>query len=122
MPGVITQGIRPGHPALDIACSPGTPVRAAHDGQGRVERSHTHGITVVLNGLDGLTTRYSHLQKAEPPGVYQRGDLIGYCGNTGSWSSGPHLHFETNRPELLGALERDQKPAESPPVASNAPR
>ena len=50
MPGVVTQGVRPGHPAIDIACAPGTPVRAAHDGKARVERSYTHGITLVLMG------------------------------------------------------------------------
>ena len=63
MPGVITQGVRPGHPAIDIACIPGTPVRAAHDGQGSQERSLTHGITFVLNGSGGLRTSYSHLER-----------------------------------------------------------
>ena len=94
MPGVITQGVRPGHPAIDIACVPGTPVRAAHDGQGSQERSLTHGITFVLNGSGGLRTSYSHLEKASASGSFRRGDVIGSCGNTGIWSSGPHLHFE----------------------------
>ena len=107
MPGVITRGVLPGHPALDIACAPGTPVRAAHDGQAHVERSYTHGITVVLNGGDGLTTSYSHLQSASASGTIQRGEVIGQCGTTGVWSTGPHLHFESNRPELLGSLLRD---------------
>lgn len=104
MPGVVTQGVRPGHPAIDIACAPGTPVRAAHDGKARVERSYTHGITVELAGADGLITRYSHLQSSLPVGEVRRGEVIGLCGNTGIWSSGPHLHFESNRPELLGTL------------------
>jgi murein DD-endopeptidase MepM/ murein hydrolase activator NlpD len=43
-----------------------------------------------------------------PAGNYQRGDQIGTCGNTGIWSSGPHLHFESNRPELLGSLVQDE--------------
>lgn len=108
MPGVITQGVRPGHPAIDIACAPGTPVRAAHDGISSVERSYTHGITVVLVGSDGLETSYSHLQQATAQGPVNRGDVIGLCGNTGVWSSGPHLHFESNRPELLGNLLPEQ--------------
>ena len=107
MPGVITQGVRAGHPAIDIACIQGTPVRAAHDGQGRQERSLTHGITFVLHGSDGLRTSYSHLDNARAPGPFRRGDVIGSCGNTGIWSSGPHLHFESNRPELLGSLVQD---------------
>jgi murein DD-endopeptidase MepM/ murein hydrolase activator NlpD len=121
MPGVITQGVREGHPAIDIACIPGTPVRAAHDGTARIERSYTHGITLVLNGSDGLITRYSHLQSAGSPGPVMRGDQIGSCGNTGIWSSGPHLHFESNRPELLVNLLRE--PAAVPgPFADGAPR
>ena len=108
MAGVITQGVRPEHPAIDIACAPGTPVRAAHDGDSSVNDTYTHGITVVLAGSDGLETRYSHLQKALATGRVQRGDVIGLCGSTGIWSSGPHLHFESNRPELLGNLLQEE--------------
>jgi len=117
MPGVITQGVRPGHPAIDIACAPGTPVRAAHDGVGRSEHSYTHGITMVLQGPDGLSTRYSHLQSAAAAGGFSRGDVIGSCGNTGIWSSGPHLHFESNRPELLSNLERLEPSQPTAPLA-----
>ena len=119
MAGVITQGVRPGHPAIDIACASGTPVRAAHDGVARVERSYTHGITVVLNGVGGLTTSYSHLQSAAGSGTIRQGDPIGLCGNTGIWSSGPHLHFESNRPELLSNLLKEI-PAETLPQTIGA--
>lgn len=107
LPGVVTQGVHPGHPAIDIACMPGAPVRAAHDGQGGGEYSYTHGNTFVLHGPDGLETRYSHLSAVRPSGSYHRGDVIGNCGSTGIWSSGPHLHFESNEPELLGSLVND---------------
>ena len=105
MPGVVTQDAHAEHPALDIACAVGTPVRAAHDGVASVVRSHTHGNTVVLVGKNGLETSYSHLHSTEAPGTYQRGDVIGLCGNTGAWTTGPHLHFETNRPYLLSNLD-----------------
>jgi murein DD-endopeptidase MepM/ murein hydrolase activator NlpD len=105
MPGVVTQDAHAEHPALDIACAVGTPVRAAHDGVASVIRSHTHGNTVVLVGNNGLETSYSHLHSAQAPGTYKRGDLIGHCGNTGAWTTGPHLHFETNRPALLSNLD-----------------
>ena len=120
MPGVITQGVREGHPAIDIACITGTPVRAAHDGQGSVRRSHTHGTTVELRGADGLETSYSHLHTVMPAGHFKRGDQIGTCGNTGIWSSGPHLHFETNRPELLGSLLVEEAPT-TLPIAQTQP-
>jgi len=101
MPGVVTRGVQPGHPALDIACFEGTPVRAAHDGQGRSFRNHTHGNVFALRAADGLETSYAHLQSARGAGAYRRGDVIGACGNTGSWTTGPHLHFESNQPERL---------------------
>ena len=105
MPGVVTQDAHAEHPALDIACAVGTPVRAAHDGVASVIRSHTHGNTVVLVGNNGLETSYSHLHSAQAPGTYKRGDLIGHCGNSGAWTTGPHLHLETNRPALLSNLD-----------------
>ncbi len=121
MAGVVTQDVRVGHPAIDIACTVGTPVHAAHDGVGRVERSYTHGITFVLAGGDGLETSYSHLNSAKAAGNYSRGDVIGTCGNTGIWSSGPHLHFESNRTELLSNLASPEIPTKLPaalPVAA----
>jgi murein DD-endopeptidase MepM/ murein hydrolase activator NlpD len=108
MPGVITQGVHEGYLAIDIACFVGTPVRAAHDGQGSVRRSYTHSITFVLRGDNGLQTSYSHLNSAAAAGLIKRGDPIGTCGNTGVWSSGPHLHFESNHLELLGSLIREE--------------
>ena len=121
MPGVITQGVREGHPAIDIACTTGTPVRAAHDGQGSVRSSRTHGTTFELRGADGVQTRYSHLHSAMPAGHYRRGEQIGTCGNTGIWSSGPHLHFESNRPELLGSLVEEDAPATTPIAQPSTP-
>lgn len=121
MPGVITQGVREGHPAIDIACITGTPVHAAHDGIGSVHRSHTHGTTFELRGADGVETSYSHLNSAMPAGRYSRGDLIGTCGSTGAWSTGPHLHFESNHPELLGSLVEGDRPAAPTGITPLAP-
>ena len=33
------------------------------------------------------------------------GQIIGLCGNTGRWSTGPHLHFEAEPLHLLDVLE-----------------
>ena len=55
---------------------------------------------------DAVQTRYSHLSAAAPAGSYLRGQIIGLCGNTGSWSTGPHLHFEAKPVHLLHSLDR----------------
>ena len=103
--GVLTHGVEPDHPALDIACVVGRPVRASHDGVGRSRWSGTLGWTFQLNG-DAVQTRYSHLSAAAPAGSYLRGQIIGLCGDTGSWSTGPHLHFEAKPVHLLHSLDR----------------
>ena len=121
MAGVVTQGVHGNHPAIDIACVEGTPVFAAHDGQGSTQRSYTHGVVFVLARPDGLETSYAHLTRAQPPGNYRRGDLIGHCGNTGAWSSGAHLHFESNRPELLNALAEPSSIGQGPIGGSPLP-
>jgi murein DD-endopeptidase MepM/ murein hydrolase activator NlpD len=102
--GVITQQVRPGHPAIDISCVEGTPVRAAHDGKGSTRWSRDLGWTFTLNAPDGLQTIYAHLQRGGDAGTYSRGDVIGLCGNTGRLTTGAHLHFGSNRPERLAVL------------------
>lgn len=109
--GVITQGVHSSHPALDIACSVGAPVVAAHHGSGSTQWSATHGWTFVLQGDDGLETRYSHLVQGAPSGRYSAGEVIGLCGNTGRWGTGPHLHFSANRPSRLADLAPAPAPA-----------
>lgn len=109
--GVITQGVHADHPALDIACSVGAPVVASHSGSGSTQWSATHGWTFVLQGDDGLETRYSHLAQGAPAGRYSAGEVIGLCGNTGRWTTGPHLHFSANRPSRLADLAPAPAPA-----------
>ena len=104
MSGVVTQGVEDDHPALDIACRVGHPVRAAHDGVGRSRWIGTHGWTFHLNG-SGVISRYSHLSVGASAGAYRRGEIIGLCGSTGRWSTGPHLHFEVEPLRLIHRLE-----------------
>lgn len=104
MHGVVTQRIREHHQAIDIACMIGEPIYAAHDGVGRGNTSHTHGNTFILVRSDGLETRYSHMDTMKPAGSYKAGEQIGTCGNTGSWSTGPHLHFEASHLSVLNFL------------------
>ena len=95
--GAIVQYPSPEHPAYDFACARGESIHAVHSGEGRFEWSSRMGWTFI-HTYEGRITRYSHLQTVAPPGWYERGDVIGTCGNTGTWQSGVHLHFESNQP------------------------
>ena len=93
----ITRG-RAFHSGLDIAAAPGAPVRASADGVViRATRSGGLGKAIYLSHGFGLSTRYGHMSKIEVRAGQrvQRGDVIGYVGNTGR-STGYHLHYEVH--------------------------
>ena len=93
MHGVVTQYPSADHPAWDLACRTGRPVHAYNSGTLRAYRSPGLGNVIVIEGPTGRSL-YAHLHEVvHPPGWVERGAEIGYCGNTGSWSTGPHLHF-----------------------------
>jgi hypothetical protein len=55
------------------------------------------GNFVEIKHADGTFSRYFHMRAASLLHVgdrVQEGDVVGRLGNTGSWSTGPHLHFE----------------------------
>lgn len=87
------------HDGTDFGVGCGTPVLAAADGDVvTAYLSEGYGNQLVLNhgnvNGDGLATSYSHLTSfsASPGEHVERGDIIGYSGNTG-YSTGCHLHF-----------------------------
>jgi len=100
VPGPITQEPNPEHVnATDFACRVGTPVKAVISGSGTVKYSTRLGWVFTLTSLDKkATVTYAHLDVASPPGFYEEGSTIGLCGNTGSWTTGPHVHFEADVP------------------------
>jgi murein DD-endopeptidase MepM/ murein hydrolase activator NlpD len=86
------------HQGIDFAAELGTAVHAAADGvvTGAAPNGG-YGNWIEIEHEEKLSTLYGHLSSFAPgivPGVrVQRGDLIGFVGNTGR-STGPHLHFE----------------------------
>ena len=99
-PGVIAQEWSEEHPAVDIACVTGDPVVAAHDGTLNIIWNSRMGNVVVIRSGEQKTT-YANLQATAPRGWYQEGQVIGTCGNTGSSSTGPHVHFESTQPYVF---------------------
>ncbi len=85
------------HEGLDFTAPVGTAIYST--GNGTVEKVESfgrgYGNNVIIDHGFGYKTLYAHMSKF---GVRQgqrinRGDIIGYVGNTGS-STGPHLHYE----------------------------
>jgi lipoprotein NlpD len=55
-----------------------------------------YGYSIIINHKDNYVTKYQHcasLLKREGDFVYQ-GEIIALSGNSGTESTGPHLHFE----------------------------
>jgi murein DD-endopeptidase MepM/ murein hydrolase activator NlpD len=90
-----------GHSGVDLAASPGTPIKAARGGTilgtGNTDVTcpgASYGKWVFIKHDDGLSTLYAHLSTfAVSKGqTVTRGQVIGYSGTTG-YATGPHLHF-----------------------------
>jgi hypothetical protein len=95
--GVISQGFRTGHRAIDIAAPIGTPVYAADNGiviKSGYSKDGYGGRVIIDHQIDYVTL-YAHLSQAlvQEGDVVQKGQLIGHVGSTGN-STGPHIHIE----------------------------
>ena len=86
------------HDGVDIPARTGTQIRAA--GGGTVTFAgwrNGHGITVIINHGNGISTLYAHNTRnlVTVGQRVSRGDVIAQVGSTGR-STGPHLHFEVH--------------------------
>ena len=90
------SGKRAFHSGIDLSTSPGQPIYAPADGVVVIaERSGHLGNSVSLSHGFGYSTRFGHMAKiaVEAGEKVERGDIIGYVGNTGR-TTGYHLHYE----------------------------
>ncbi len=95
--GVMSQKMSAEHPAVDIVTKVGEPVKSILDG--RVifsEYSKTSGFTMIVYHNAQFISIYKHLQNINKKSGdrVKVGEVIGLVGNTGTHTTGPHLHFE----------------------------
>jgi murein DD-endopeptidase MepM/ murein hydrolase activator NlpD len=97
--GYISRGFEPekNHLGLDIAGKTGTLVVAAAEGNVVFSGwTNDAGYEVIISHANGYMTFYKHnesLLRGASMHVH-RGEPIATLGNSGTTSSGPHLHFE----------------------------
>jgi peptidoglycan LD-endopeptidase LytH len=83
------------HQGTDLMAGYGTPMYAVIGGSVSVSSSANGGNQLYLNGTDGNTYFYAHIQSyAVSGGSVSQGQLIAYVGDTGNATGVPHLHFE----------------------------
>ena len=85
------------HLAVDIATEMGTPVKSVADGTVLfAEWTAETGHVIIVEHVQGFISIYKHnssLHKSQGDMVVS-GEVIASAGNTGEYSTGPHLHFE----------------------------
>jgi murein DD-endopeptidase MepM/ murein hydrolase activator NlpD len=97
--GTVSQkyDARKKHYAVDVVAARETPVKAAANGMVIfAEWTADTGHVIILEHKDGLLSVYKHngsLNKSQGDMV-RAGEVIASVGNTGEFTTGPHLHFE----------------------------
>jgi len=97
--GKVTQkfDIKTKHYAIDITAKTGTPVKSVADGTVIfAEWTAETGYVIIIEHTNGFLSVYKHnatLLKKQGDLVLT-GEAIATVGNTGEFSTGPHLHFE----------------------------
>lgn len=86
----------PYHPGIDFCAKHRCSLYAANDGL--IIRSgffSDGGLGIEILG-DGFSTFYYHLDEClvKIGDKVKAGEIIGYCDNTGKYTTGDHLHFE----------------------------
>lgn len=87
------------HKGTDLFAGKGTPNVAVVSGSMASQSGGLGGIAVILQGDDGYSYYYAHLQSIVGGARrVSQGELIGRTGNSGNASDGPaHTHFEIRR-------------------------
>jgi murein DD-endopeptidase MepM/ murein hydrolase activator NlpD len=85
------------HFAVDINIPINTPVKAAADGRVILtEWSVETGYVILIEHSNNLLSIYKHNRKLTKSqgDIVKAGEVVAISGNTGTLTTGPHLHFE----------------------------
>ena len=97
--GTISEGynVKEKHYAVDVVVPKDTPVKAAADGTVIfAEWTAETGYVIIIEHSNELISVYKHnasLTKQQGD-LVKAGEVIAMAGNTGEFTTGPHLHFE----------------------------
>ncbi|GGW38853.1 M23 family metallopeptidase [Arenibacter certesii] len=97
--GTISQGFstESKHYAVDIVAPKDSPIKAVANGTVIfAEWTAETGYVIILEHSEGLLSVYKHngsLNK-EQGDIVRAGEVVASVGNTGEFTTGPHLHFE----------------------------
>ncbi|UOB21518.1 LysM peptidoglycan-binding domain-containing protein [Macrococcus armenti] len=95
VPGYGFNGGR--HYGVDFATPIGTTIHAPTSGT--VSQQSNHGGGMVARLLSGKIAQYFlHLSKVLKTGPVKQGEAIAKTGNSGAWTTGPHLHYQVESP------------------------
>lgn len=97
--GTISEGYDPKkkHFAIDIVTTKNTPVKSTANGTVIfAEWTVETGYVIIVEHNNNLISVYKHnaLLRKEQGELVKAGEVIATVGNTGEFSTGPHLHFE----------------------------
>jgi len=85
------------HYAVDLVVAKDSPIKATADGTVIfAEWTAETGFVVILEHREGLLSVYKHnasITKSQGD-LVKSGEVIATSGNTGEFTTGPHLHFE----------------------------
>lgn len=96
--GTISQKFdKKNHPGVDLVTTKDEEIKACLDGMVlNTSDDDKDGKTIILLHKNGLISVYKHAKSVfvKPGEHISVGEAIGIVGNTGTRSTGPHLHFE----------------------------
>ena len=84
------------HLGLDLMTPSWTPLVAPFDGTS-VRANFAEGGNVINYSANGYVFRFMHLAQISKTGQCKAGDLIGYTGNSGTLTTGAHLHVDISK-------------------------